>query len=375
MEPMQQQASLDEDDGGGVAGAKGFAWNRSDAVGGSIKREMNCAVKMKAYSCESDSGWYVNSHNGEDPPRSSSLFQLHDSFQGPSSQENCDFSSIPTHGLIQPPLLHPMESGYSGCGGGGGLDATESALSAHPGFHPKPPYLSSLLSAVCNYPFDDNLDLLSDSGFSDTQAWNSNDTMGFHGLGSQMRLVDSDLGFVTHHSQAEARLLHLADNGRAAAITCGGFSPPGLDGYGAMVLKPLDSPSPGMGSSNLNLFQKRLAMRQKSGEFRGAGEENSQITIGGKGSSLHTSGGDDINGMSGWHSDSDEPSENYKLSENLNDGMEISNANSSVIDGDPKGKKGRLPAKNLMAERRRRKKLNDRLYMLRSVVPKISKVR
>ena len=46
----------------------------------------------------------------------------------------------------------------------------------------------------------------------------------------------------------------------------------------------------------------------------------------------------------------------------------------AVTNGDEKGKKKGPPAKNLMAERRRRKKLNDRLYMLRSIVPKISKV-
>jgi len=55
-------------------------------------------------------------------------------------------------------------------------------------------------------------------------------------------------------------------------------------------------------------------------------------------------------------------------------GGNSSNANSTVTGLDQKGKKKGMPAKNLMAERRRRKKLNDRLYMLRSVVPKISKV-
>ncbi|XP_030455067.1 transcription factor bHLH93-like [Syzygium oleosum] len=53
----------------------------------------------------------------------------------------------------------------------------------------------------------------------------------------------------------------------------------------------------------------------------------------------------------------------------------VFNMGGSCLEGKSRAKKQEgQPSKNLMAERRRRKRLNDRLSMLRSIVPKISKM-
>lgn len=65
-----------------------------------------------------------------------------------------------------------------------------------------------------------------------------------------------------------------------------------------------------------------------------------------------------------------------KVEEHVSDVVPVFNM--GLCGGEKNGTKSKKiegqPSKNLMAERRRRKRLNDRLSMLRSIVPKISKV-
>ncbi|XP_027350012.1 transcription factor ICE1-like [Abrus precatorius] len=117
----------------------------------------------------------------------------------------------------------------------------------------------------------------------------------------------------------------------------------------AKALKPLEAPQP-------TLFQKR----------RGSVEIPGLETVRRKGREWEEGEGEEGNSIDVDAYDSDDQIENGN---GLNPSDTV-----TVTGGDHKGKKKGLPAKNLMAERRRRKKLNDRLYMLRSVVPKISKM-
>ncbi|CAH8361010.1 unnamed protein product [Eruca vesicaria subsp. sativa] len=204
-------------------------------------------------------------------------------------------------------------------------------------------------------PFDNAFEFGSDSGFLAPVS------MGF---GSLTQLGSSVPDFLS------ARSLLPPENNNSTTLCGGGgggggFTPLELEGFGspasfvgsrAKVLKPLEVLA--TSGAQPTLFQKRAAMRQSSGSKMGNSESSGMRRLSDDGDMDET--GIEVSGL---NYESDELNESGKGTESVQNGV-----------GGGKGKKKGMPAKNLMAERRRRKKLNDRLYMLRSVVPKISKM-
>ncbi|XVF49518.1 hypothetical protein PTKIN_Ptkin04bG0018900 [Pterospermum kingtungense] len=255
------------------------------------------------------------------------------------------------------------------------------------------PTLSSLLNVIPNNPLDHGFDL-SEIGFLDNQATNTSILLNRRNTGVLSSFSDVgdgnqiDTANLCHETQfSSSPMVQLLENGGRFTGFQGFDENPGNSLFlnRSKLLRPLES-FPSVGAQP-TLFQKRAALRKNSADnggnlgVLGQGKSNASSRIEGEENKERkiNNGDDDVGDVSidgsGLNYDSDEFTETNKVDEGLKNGGSTSNANSTVTRGDQKGKKKGLPAKNLMAERRRRKKLNDRLYMLRSVVPKISKVR
>ncbi|KAK7858515.1 transcription factor ICE1 [Quercus suber] len=377
-------------EGGGGEEEDTASWNRTsnNNEGEAHKDEDNnmgvLSGPLSSFKSMLENEWYINSALNP----SHQELHLH-GLPNPQDVRDIGFCSNPSDNNSL--LLHPLDSSSS---------CSPSQAFTHP-FLPQKSCFSSLVNAVCTNPFDNAFDLGLETGLLGPfnpggSASNCSALMGFAGLSSQ--IGGHELSS-TSEFQQPTRLLPLSDN---SAGLGGGFSPAGLEGFDndnsvsgsalflnrGKALRPLEV-FPQVGTQP-TLFQKRAALRhgaEKLGNLEISGGrygENSEEDMEKRGRRKKKSseecdfeeGSLDVSGL---NYDSDDFNENEnsigKMEGNVQIGRSNSNANSTVTGGgDQKGKKKGLPAKNLMAERRRRKKLNDRLYMLRSVVPKISKM-
>ncbi|XP_010536585.1 PREDICTED: transcription factor ICE1-like [Tarenaya hassleriana] len=260
------------------------------------------------------------------------------------------------------------------------------------------PTISSLLAVVSNNPLDPSFDL-SELGFLGSQnlATGASQNLENRVLGNFGDLGSNNLGLTSFRSASQfpgSRMIQFPESGSGFS-GFRGFDENGGDALfmnRSKLLRPLET-FPSVGAQP-TLFQKRAAALRKNLAETGGSSATLGVSVGsverdkGKkkmGKEMEKkrkiSNIDDLDEFScgdasALNYDSDEIMENInRVKEIGKNGGNNSNGNSTVTgEGDHKGKKKGLPAKNLMAERRRRKKLNDRLYMLRSVVPKISKM-
>lgn len=335
-----------------------------------------------------------------------SMLEVEDDWciNGNSLHNHNDINDITfSHTFTDPPdnLLLPHGDSSSSCSPSSSLfnNIDPSQLRF---FLPQTRTLSSLHKVIGNNPLEHGFDLGAEVGFLDVQASNASSLLnnggglltGFADLSStsQMNIPNLCLGSqlttpnvsqMTENCSGLAGFQSFDENlGNALLLNR------------SKLLRPLES-FPSVGAQP-TLFQKRAALRKSLADKGsnlgvmspdcswfsntiegGIGKNEVGDEIGKKRKMIYSDELQDTSiDTSRFNYDSDDFTENnnIKFDESGRNVGNTSNANSTVTGGDQKGKKKGLPAKNLMAERRRRKKLNDRLYMLRSVVPKISKV-